>query len=273
MIIVAQVLDSFNPSLSEFDTNNYQNKAKIKLPKKSVFNYFYLNIPMNPSLEPKEKYPYPILSDVNYSLLYCFKVLAMSKSCHNCGEMILPKQSDNMKVPSLCKKCKSLPIKPQSMTRQTDDIQRSSVIQRLSVLLDSIFIKYHLNSELHEDYDYTQRWHSEQNKEIYLTWTIDKDAVEVISCIDALIAFNRWPSRYYVFNGKSHRQLFDDILNNNGILKFEPFYKLIIMCSSIVKGKTQITNPMLRYPRTSPANVVNVDQMQRKPNVDQKTFE
>ena len=187
--------------------------------------------------------------------------------------MILPKQEENMKVPSVCKKCKSLPIKPQSMTRQTDDIQRSSTIQRLSALLDSIFIKYHLNSELHEDYDYTQRWHSDLNKEIYLTWTIDKDAVEVISCIDALISFNKWPARYYVFNGKSHRQLFEDILDNEGMLKFEPFYKLIIMCSSIVKGKTQVISPMIRYPRTSPANVTNVDQMLKKPNVDQKTFE
>ena len=246
---------------------------KITIPKKRVFNYKFLWVPMNPTLLPKETYQYPILSDVNYKMLYCFKVLAMSKPCQNCGDMILPKQEESMRVPSVCKKCKSLPIKPQSMTRQTDDIQRSSTIQRLSALLDSIFIKYHLNSELHEDYDYTQRWHSDLNKEIYLTWTIDKDAVEVISCIDALISFNKWPARYYVFNGKSHRQLFDDILDNEGMLKFEPFYKLIIMCSSIVKGKTQVISPMIRYPRTSPANVTNVDQMLKKPNVDQKTFE
>ena len=264
-----QVLDDFKP-ISELDTNNYQSQAKIKLPKKSIFNYFYLNIPINPSIEPKEKYPYPILSDVNYSLLYCFKVLAMAKKCKNCNTLIIPKPSENMRIP-ICKKCKDIP--PKQLTKKSDDIRRSSTIQRLSALLDNIFIKYHLNSELHQDYDYTQRWHSEINKEIYLTWTIDKDSIEVISCIDALISWDNWSPRYFTISGKTYQQLFKSVIENEGILKLEPFYKLIMMCSSIVKGKTQVIKPQIRYPRTSPANVVNVDQMGKRPNVDQKTFE
>ena len=62
-------------------------------------------------------------------------------------------------------------------------------------------------------------------------------------------------------------------MENDGILKMEPFYRLLIMPSSILKEKSFKINPMLRYPRMSPANVINVDQMQRKPNVDQKTID
>ena len=177
-----------------------------------------------------------------------------------------------MKVPLLCKKCRLVPKQRQD-PEKSPELKRSSTVDRLRELLDSIFIKYHINAEFQENSDYTQRWQHSVNQEIYMKLTIIKDAVEVASCIDSLITFNNWPAKYFVWNGKTHQDLLSDVIENKGLLKLEPFYRLLVMPSSILKEKSFRTNPMLRYPRTSPANIVNVDQMQRKPNVEQKTFE
>ena len=258
---MAQVLEQSN--LEESELFDSQSKLKIKLPKKTEFNYFYMNIPMKKEDLPSQTYPYPIVQN---SMLYCFAMLTLSKRCKSCKKLLLPKRK-MMKVDSICSDCKI-----QKPIQKEDEIKRSSIIDTLTRLLDSLFTKYHINSELQEKSDYTQRYHHKLNMENYLGITIIKDAVEVKSCIDGLISWNKWHPRYFYIDGKSYKQLLQEVIANDNILKFEPFYKLLIMTSSLLKSPDVIIRPMMRYPRTSPANVTNVENMMPRTNVDQKSI-
>ena len=258
---MAQIFDEYNPPISESDTFSAQSQARIKLPKKSEFNYKFLWVPMNPQDLPKETYPYPIQSN---NLLYCFRMLGMARPCNNCGVTVFPKLSDNMKVSPLCKNCKLIPKTQRPEPQKSLELKRSSTVDRLRELLDSIFIKYHLNAEFQENSDYTKRWQHSVNQEIYMKFTIIKDAMEVASCIDSLITFDHWPARYFVWNGKTYQQLLQSVVENDGILKLEPFYRLLMMPSSILKAKEMTTIPMMRGARMSPGNVTNMSDLQKK---------
>ena len=256
---MSQTFEEYLPLIENQDSFSAQSQAKIKLPKKTEFNYSFAWVPMNPQDLPKDTFPYPVPSN---NLLYCFRMLAMSRPCNSCGIMILPKLSENMKVSPLCKKCKLIPKRQEP--QKTTDLKRSSTVDRLRELLDSIFIKYHLNTEFQESADYTKRWQQHTNHEIYIKFTIIKDAVEVASCIDSLITFDHWPARYFVWNGKTHHQLLQSVVENDGILKMEPFYRLLMMPTSILKAKEMITIPMMRGARVSPGNVTNMSNLQKK---------
>lgn len=244
----------FAQRLDSSETFDAQSKLKLRLPKKTEFNYFYINVPMKKEDLPSETYPYPVVQN---SMLYCFAMLVLSKRCTVCEKLLLPKRT-KMKVEPTCDTCKI-----QKPVQKEDEIKRSSIIDTLTRLLDSLFTKYHINSELQEKSDYTQRYHHKLNMENYLGITIIKDAVEVKSCIDGLISWNKWHPRYFYIDGKSYKQLLQEVIANDNILKFEPFYKLLIMTSSLLKADQVMIKPLVRGSRTSPANVTNVNMNQK----------
>lgn len=256
------LVDQSLPGISDIDSFSSQSKEKIKIPKKTAFNYKFTSwLPTNPDSYPSEMFPYPILPDSQYKILTALKLLALSKTCRDCKKTIFPKPSEQFKLPLKCPFCKNLTKKsriPEPKESKSVELKRSSTVQRLSQLLDSIFIKYNMNAEFQEMSDYTERFHHEINQDIYLRWTINKDAAEVKSCVDALISFDKWPARYFMIDGNTHGDLFEEVLNNEDIFKFEPFYKLLIMASSVVKAVVAQIKPQIRSPRMSPSNVTNV---------------
>lgn len=267
-----QVFEEKLPKLSIEETFEEQRQAMISIPKKYELQMKRW-IPMKSSDYPDNKpSDFPIVP-VN-SLLGSFVILGKSKECTNCGKIILPKPSKNFTIPEICPYCNFNTKKQRGkFTERIAEPKRSSTIIMLNNLLTAVSYKYRQHSDFHEKQDYTENFYHRQNHEIYLNDSIIQDAAEIVSCIESLIMYDKMPRNYFIRNGKSYIDLFNEIIQNESILKLKPMYDLITMVSPLIKATMGEIKPEIRYPRASPASVTNIESMQRKPTVDHKTFD
>lgn len=251
-----------NPKLSIEETFEESKRAMVSIPRQ-IEPKFDTWIPTNQHVN----YDYPILPRI--SVLSVLSFYAKARQCEKCNNLILPKPSNNFKLPLTCPYCKDQTSKP---IIQTEQIKRSSTLQRLKKQLEDSFANFDEYGNFHEKDDYTSNYNHKINHEIYINSTIIKNAAEIKSCIDSLINFDNFPKRYFISGKRTYLDLFDEILNNEGIEKFEPFFTLLTMTSSIVAPTVGEIQPKVRGPRSSPAAVTN-QPMSRPPSVDQKTFQ
>ena len=249
-----QVLEEKLPKLSIEETQEEQARSLTIIPKKKMFNYpFGFWVPSDHHVDDK----FSILT--TNGLLVSFAMLAKSKECENCGKQILPIPHKNMVLPESCPYCKFNPRKSKPVERQ-QEIKKSSTFVKLDSLLTEAGKNYNLHANFERKSDYSENWHHEENHEMYLKYGIVKDASEIKTCIDSLLSFDGFTIRNFTKNGKTYKQMFDEIVNNESILKLEPFYSLLSMATSIIKAPQMIIKPLIRGSRMSPANVTNMMQ-------------
>ena len=189
--------------------------------------------------------------------------IAKSRECLGCGKLILPKPKKNMEVPSICPNCNHDSRKTIARQEKRDDLKRSSTIQRLESLLNEAFKKYYEHADFREKDDYTENYIHRRNHEIYLSETIIQDAAEIVSCIDSMINFDKFPSSYFTNGRKTHNDLFEEVIDNETILKLKPYYTLLVTASSVVKARQNQIEAHLRYPRTGATSIITTDQKQK----------
>lgn len=256
---MAQIFDEKLSKLSIEETQAEQARAMIAIPKK--LNYpFGFWIPTNQYADDK----FDILP-LN-GLLSTFTILAKSKECGNCGKMILPKPSKNMVLPESCPYCKYDSRKIQRVEKR-EEIKRSSTFQKLDSLLTEAMKNYMNHANFERKSDYSENWHHEENHETYMKYGIVKEALEIKTLIASLIKYDGFSIRYFTKGDKTYIDLFNEIMENDSILKLEPYYTLLSMATSIIKAPQLKISPQIRGSRMTPANVTNmpgIGQPQRK---------
>ena len=252
---------SINPKLSIEETFEESKMAMISIPKQTEPK-FDTWIPTNQYVD----YDYPILPRI--SVLSVLSFYAKAKICQNCKNLILPKPSKKFRLPEKCPYCK---FEKRQMMPRIEPIKRSSTLLRLKKQLEEAFDNFDTYGNFHEKDDYTSNYNHKINNEIYMSSTIIKDAAEIKSCIDSLINHDNFSIKHFISGERTYIDLFNEVIHNNGIEKFEPFFTLLIMTSSIIAPLAGEIQPMIRGPRSSPAAVTNAPIS--KPNVEQKTFQ
>ena len=261
-----QVFEEKLPKLSIEETQEEQGRALLIVPKEKQNNYpfgFWV-----PTKHYEEKQGEILPSN---GLLVSFAMLAKSRECVNCGKMILPIPTKNMLLPESCKFC-GFNAKKSIKTEKKDDFKRSSTLTKLDSLLTEAFKNYYAHADFERKPDYSENWHHEENHETYMKYGIVKEALEIKTLISSLITYDGFSIRYFTKDGKTYKTMFDEIVENDSILKLEPYYNLLTMATSVIKAPQVMVKPSIRYPRTSPKNVINSDQMAKRPNVEQNNF-